>query len=183
MQGVAELVEQGLDLVVAQQRGCRGRRLREVRHDRRDRLLVAPVREPAPGDGCGWVGTGDELWCVGTDGIERSAEITGLRLGGSDRLAILASNGTPVSASVDIAVIIACSFSRCSQSILRMGMPHSSLRTSSSQTRFRRSGNISPNPSIENVHGPGVRSDALNALPRPGTPLPRCQPWRRAPPW
>ena len=50
VEDVAELVEERLDLGVAQQRGLRRGRLREVGDDRADRRLVAAVRQRAAAD-------------------------------------------------------------------------------------------------------------------------------------
>ena len=46
------------------------------------------VQRPGPAAECGWVGGGDDLWCVSSDGIEESVTIPGLAIGGGDLLAI-----------------------------------------------------------------------------------------------
>ena len=46
------------------------------------------VQRPGPAADCGWVGGGDDLWCVSTTGIEESVTIAGLGIGGGDLLAI-----------------------------------------------------------------------------------------------
>ena len=48
--------------------------------------LVAQV--PGPAAGCGWVGGGDDLWCVSENGISESATVPDLAIGGGDVLAI-----------------------------------------------------------------------------------------------
>ena len=53
---------------------------------------VAPselvLQEPGPQESCGWVATGDELWCVSATGLEEDPVVDGLEAGGSDLLAI-----------------------------------------------------------------------------------------------
>ncbi len=46
------------------------------------------LQEPGPDEQCGWVGSGDDVWCVGTSGITHSATVPDLDIGGGDRLAI-----------------------------------------------------------------------------------------------
>ena len=48
VEDVAHLVEEGHDVVVPHQRGLRGRRLREVRDHRRERVRACPVRLVVP---------------------------------------------------------------------------------------------------------------------------------------
>lgn len=48
-------------------------------------LIVQVAGPPAP---CGWVGTSDDLWCVGTGGIDETSTVPGLAMTGSDILAI-----------------------------------------------------------------------------------------------
>ncbi len=46
------------------------------------------VQTPGPPEECGWVASGDDLWCVGEDGVERGSTVPGLAAGGGDVLAI-----------------------------------------------------------------------------------------------
>jgi hypothetical protein len=46
------------------------------------------LQAAGPTADCGWLASGDELWCVGPDGIEHTVEVPGLNAGGSDMLAI-----------------------------------------------------------------------------------------------
>jgi Bacterial Ig domain len=46
------------------------------------------VQVPGPANGCGWVGSGDDLWCVSSDGFDETSNVPGLGLGGGDFLAI-----------------------------------------------------------------------------------------------
>ncbi len=48
--------------------------------------IITQVSGPAAD--CGWVGAGDDLWCVSTGGIDESVSIAGLDIDGSDTLAI-----------------------------------------------------------------------------------------------
>ena len=46
------------------------------------------VQVSGPPDSCGWVGAGDDLWCVSANGIDHTSTVGGLALSGSDILAI-----------------------------------------------------------------------------------------------
>ncbi len=46
------------------------------------------VQQPGPPDRCAWVATGDDLWCVGRDGLVETSTVEGLGAGGGDVLAI-----------------------------------------------------------------------------------------------
>ena len=46
------------------------------------------VQEQGPPNRCGWVGAGDNLWCVSADGIEERSTVENLGIDGPDRLAI-----------------------------------------------------------------------------------------------
>jgi hypothetical protein len=46
------------------------------------------LQEVGPTAECGWLAAGDDLWCVGSEGIVRTVEVPGLNAGGSDMLAI-----------------------------------------------------------------------------------------------
>lgn len=61
------------------------------------------------------------------------------------------------------------------------GMPHLSLRVGCSVTRLSDLGRHSPQPPIQNCHGPGlVRSAFLKPAPKPGSVMPRRQSVRHA---
>ena len=53
---------------------------------------VAPsevvVQADGPSSSCGWLGADDQVWCIGTSGIEESATIVGLDIDGGDLLGI-----------------------------------------------------------------------------------------------
>jgi hypothetical protein len=61
---------------------------------------VAPsevvVQEPGPSADCGWVGADDDLWCVGSGGVDQRTTIAGLDVDGADRLAIAGDAGVLV---------------------------------------------------------------------------------------
>ncbi|WP_148288552.1 Ig-like domain-containing protein, partial [Ilumatobacter nonamiensis] len=46
------------------------------------------VQRPGPAADCGWIGGGDELWCVSESGLDEVVEVPGLDVGGGDLLAI-----------------------------------------------------------------------------------------------
>ncbi|MEL6890798.1 MAG: Ig-like domain-containing protein, partial [Actinomycetota bacterium] len=46
------------------------------------------LQQPGPRSTCGWVVADDDLWCVGSGGIERSVAVPGLGADGGDLLAI-----------------------------------------------------------------------------------------------
>jgi len=54
------------------------------------------VQQPGPRATCGWVVADDDLWCVGSGGIERSVTIDGLDADGGDLLAIAGDAGALV---------------------------------------------------------------------------------------
>ena len=61
---------------------------------------VAPseliVQVPGPVADCGWVGANDDLWCIGSSGIEESSTIAGLDIDGGDLLSIAGDAGVVV---------------------------------------------------------------------------------------
>jgi hypothetical protein len=46
------------------------------------------VQQAGPSANCGWIGAGNDLWCVGATGMDETATVTGLGIAGSDLLAI-----------------------------------------------------------------------------------------------
>ncbi len=54
------------------------------------------VQQAGPASSCGWVAAGDDLWCVGRDGIDEVAEIADLDVRGGDLLAIAGDAGAVV---------------------------------------------------------------------------------------
>jgi large repetitive protein len=60
-----------------------------------DRQQVV-LQEPGPSADCGWLGADDELWCVGSGGVDERSSIGGLGVDGADRLAIAGDAGVLV---------------------------------------------------------------------------------------